>query len=61
VETEAQFELLMRMGCQQMQGYLLARPVSACQVETLLTRRWGVRHANQAVRLNCARLHSIAG
>jgi diguanylate cyclase len=61
VETEAQFELLMRMGCQQMQGYLLARPVSACQVEMLLTRRWGLRHANPPVRLNCARLHSIAG
>jgi diguanylate cyclase len=60
VETEAQFEMLLRMGCLQMQGYLLTRPVSACQVETLLTQRWGVRRAIQPVRLNCARLTSIA-
>jgi diguanylate cyclase len=60
VETEAQFELLVRMGCQQMQGYLLTRPVSACQVETLLIRRWGVRRTIRPVRLNCARLASIA-
>jgi EAL domain-containing protein (putative c-di-GMP-specific phosphodiesterase class I) len=61
VETEAQFELLLRMGCRQMQGYLLTRPVPACQVETLLTRRWGARQTNSPARLNCARLHSIAG
>ena len=60
VETEAQFDLLLRMGCQQMQGYLLTRPVSACQVETLLTQRWGVRRAIRPVRLNCTRLTSIA-
>jgi diguanylate cyclase len=50
VETEAQFELLRRMGCQQMQGYLLAHPVSAHQVETLFTRRWGARSAISPVR-----------
>ena len=61
VETEAQFEVLMRMGCQQMQGYLLARPVAACQVETLLARRWGARPQNNPNRLNCAKLHSISG
>ena len=61
VETEAQFEVLTRMGCNQMQGYLLTRPVSACQVETFLRRRWGARSVNSPVRLNCARLHSIAG
>ena len=60
VETEAQFELLLRMGCQQMQGYLLARPQSACQVETLLARRWGARRAIGPVRLNCAKLTSLA-
>jgi EAL domain-containing protein (putative c-di-GMP-specific phosphodiesterase class I) len=61
VETEAQFELLLRMGCQQMQGYLLAHPVSPCEVEILLARRWGARSAIGPVRLNGARLHSIAG
>jgi diguanylate cyclase len=60
VETEAQFELLLRMGCEQMQGYLLTRPVAACQVETLLGRRWGARGAIRPVRLNCAKLTSIA-
>jgi diguanylate cyclase len=60
VETEAQFELLVRMGCQQMQGYLLTRPVSACQVETLLARPWGTRRTTRPVRLNCTRLNSIA-
>ena len=61
VETEAQFELLLRMGCNQMQGYLLSRPVSACQVETFLKQRWGARSANNPARLNRAKLHSIAG
>jgi EAL domain-containing protein (putative c-di-GMP-specific phosphodiesterase class I) len=67
VETEAQFELLLRMGCQQLQGYLLARPVTSGEVEALLTRRWGVRSAVSSVgpvkpvRLNCVRFHSIAG
>jgi EAL domain-containing protein (putative c-di-GMP-specific phosphodiesterase class I) len=60
VETEAQFELLLAMGCQEMQGYLLARPVSACHVATLLTQRWGVRRAIRPVRLNHLRLASIA-
>ena len=67
VETEAQFELLLRMGCNQMQGYLLTRPVPACQVEAFLKRRWGerstVRPAGSPAspgRLDRARLHSIA-
>jgi EAL domain-containing protein (putative c-di-GMP-specific phosphodiesterase class I) len=60
VETEAQFELLLRMGCQQMQGYLLTHPVSADEVEALLTRRWGSRRAMSRVRSNSARLTSSA-
>jgi EAL domain-containing protein (putative c-di-GMP-specific phosphodiesterase class I) len=60
VETEAQFEWLLRMGCQQMQGYLLTRPVPACQVETLLTQQWGARRAIAPVRPNGARLALIA-
>jgi EAL domain-containing protein (putative c-di-GMP-specific phosphodiesterase class I) len=43
VETEDQFELLVQMGCQQMQGYLLTPPVSAPQAAALLTKRWGAR------------------
>jgi EAL domain-containing protein (putative c-di-GMP-specific phosphodiesterase class I) len=60
VETEAQFDLLLRMGCQQMQGFLLARPVSASQLQALLTQRWGVRRAVRPVRLNCARMSAVA-
>jgi EAL domain-containing protein (putative c-di-GMP-specific phosphodiesterase class I) len=63
VETEAQFELLLRMGCNQMQGYLLTRPVSACQVESFLQRRLGERSTVRPVspvRQSHARLHSIA-
>ncbi|MEJ0006962.1 MAG: EAL domain-containing protein [Steroidobacteraceae bacterium] len=60
VETEAQFDLLLSMGCQQMQGYLLTRPVPACKVETLLTQRWGARRHLGAATLNCARLNSLA-
>jgi EAL domain-containing protein (putative c-di-GMP-specific phosphodiesterase class I) len=60
VETEAQFDMLMRMGCQQMQGYLLTHPVPACEVQTLLAQRWGARRATRRMRLNCTRLTSIA-
>jgi EAL domain-containing protein (putative c-di-GMP-specific phosphodiesterase class I) len=45
VETEAQFELLLRMGCEQMQGFLLAVPVPSPKVESLLARPWGSRIA----------------
>jgi EAL domain-containing protein (putative c-di-GMP-specific phosphodiesterase class I) len=60
VETEAQFEWLLRMGCLQMQGYLLSRPVAACEVETLLRQRWGARRTSVPVRRNCANLALIA-
>lgn len=39
VETEAQRSLLVRMGVDQMQGYLFARPQPADQVIRLATRR----------------------
>jgi diguanylate cyclase len=60
VETEAQFEMLQRMGCQQMQGYLLARPVPSREVETLLTRRWGARRALSPVTVQASKWASIA-
>jgi EAL domain-containing protein (putative c-di-GMP-specific phosphodiesterase class I) len=37
VETEAQFGLLRRHGCQYAQGYLFARPLDAGQAKALLT------------------------
>jgi diguanylate cyclase (GGDEF)-like protein/PAS domain S-box-containing protein len=43
VETEDQFEMLQRLGCQQVQGYLLAPPACATDARTLLMSRWGAR------------------
>jgi diguanylate cyclase (GGDEF)-like protein len=43
VETEAQFEMLRELGCQQVQGFLTARPVCASEARELLKRNWGRR------------------
>jgi diguanylate cyclase len=43
VETEQQFQMLKQLGCQQVQGYLLARPVPQNVANGLLARRWGMR------------------
>jgi diguanylate cyclase (GGDEF)-like protein/PAS domain S-box-containing protein len=43
VETEQQLAMLQDLGCQQMQGYLLAVPAPANEARTLLGRRWGNR------------------
>ena len=39
VETEAQFALLQRNGCQYAQGYLFSKPVPQANAEQLLARR----------------------
>jgi EAL domain-containing protein (putative c-di-GMP-specific phosphodiesterase class I) len=57
VETEAQFELLLR--CQQMQSYLLTRPVSARQLATLRTRQWGARFAIKPVAAFIGGFHEL--
>ena len=38
VETDAQFELLRREGCTQVQGYLFSRPRPAAEVEAMLSK-----------------------
>jgi EAL domain-containing protein (putative c-di-GMP-specific phosphodiesterase class I) len=38
VETEAQVELLRKIGCDQAQGFLLAHPVPAEDVPAMLDR-----------------------
>jgi diguanylate cyclase (GGDEF)-like protein len=43
VETAAQFEMLRDLGCQQVQGYLTARPASATEARALLKSNWGRR------------------
>jgi EAL domain-containing protein (putative c-di-GMP-specific phosphodiesterase class I) len=60
VETEAQFEVLVRMGCQQMQGYLLTPPVCDHEAKLLLTQNWGARHAATRVMPDTARLSAHA-
>jgi EAL domain-containing protein (putative c-di-GMP-specific phosphodiesterase class I)/PAS domain-containing protein len=41
VETEAQFHMLLELGCLQAQGYLLARPMPAVQAQIALRKPWG--------------------
>jgi EAL domain-containing protein (putative c-di-GMP-specific phosphodiesterase class I) len=36
VETEAQREVLRKLGCSQMQGYLFSRPKPAAEIRPLL-------------------------
>ena len=43
VETAAQFEMLRKLGCQQVQGYLTARPANAPEARALLKSNWGRR------------------
>jgi EAL domain-containing protein (putative c-di-GMP-specific phosphodiesterase class I) len=43
VETEEQFQLLSRLGCPMVQGYLLGRPMSAKQAQIVLRKSWGNR------------------
>jgi EAL domain-containing protein (putative c-di-GMP-specific phosphodiesterase class I) len=45
VETEEQFAMLERLGCQQVQGYLLAKPLPAAEARALLMTPWGTRLA----------------
>jgi EAL domain-containing protein (putative c-di-GMP-specific phosphodiesterase class I) len=45
VETEQQFQLLKQLGCPQVQGYLLGRPVLQNEAKSLLAEKWGARFA----------------
>jgi EAL domain-containing protein (putative c-di-GMP-specific phosphodiesterase class I) len=45
VETEQQFALLERWGCQQVQGFLLAKPLPAAEARAVLRIPWGTRLA----------------
>jgi diguanylate cyclase (GGDEF)-like protein/PAS domain S-box-containing protein len=48
VETEQQLAMLKDLGCQQMQGYLLAVPAPAAEARALLGRRWGARRVSRS-------------
>jgi EAL domain-containing protein (putative c-di-GMP-specific phosphodiesterase class I) len=41
VETEAQAKILRSLRCEEMQGYLISRPVPEAELRTLLRRRAG--------------------
>jgi diguanylate cyclase (GGDEF)-like protein len=43
VETDVQFAMLDDLGCEQVQGYLLARPAPLAEARELIRRRWGAR------------------
>jgi diguanylate cyclase (GGDEF)-like protein len=48
VETEQQFEVLQQLGCPQIQGYLLARPMCQYDAKRMLAEKWGARYARPA-------------
>lgn len=41
VETGPQFQMLKELGCMQVQGYLLGRPMPAVQAQIALRKPWG--------------------
>jgi EAL domain-containing protein (putative c-di-GMP-specific phosphodiesterase class I) len=49
VESEAQLTMLSGMGCQQVQGYLLAMPACADEAKVLLEAAWGNRAPTHTV------------
>jgi EAL domain-containing protein (putative c-di-GMP-specific phosphodiesterase class I) len=54
VESETQLTMLIGMGCQQVQGYLLARPACAADAPTLLAANWGKRPMPLPVSAACS-------
>jgi EAL domain-containing protein (putative c-di-GMP-specific phosphodiesterase class I) len=59
VETEMQFQMLTELGCRQVQGYLLGRPMPAVQAQVALRKPWGnlpksVQHSKSMIRENYA-------
>ncbi len=53
VETEQQLEVLMQLGCTQVQGFLFGRPAPAKIAYGILKRRWGGRKAASSLGI-CA-------
>jgi EAL domain-containing protein (putative c-di-GMP-specific phosphodiesterase class I) len=61
VESEVQLTMLRRMGCQQVQGYLLALPGCADDARALLASSWGRRPIpNPISAAHCATASSNA-
>lgn len=61
VETEAQREILRRLGCSQMQGYLFSPAVPALQVRQLLSAQQALRPEGPRPPADCLPLRGVAG
>jgi EAL domain-containing protein (putative c-di-GMP-specific phosphodiesterase class I) len=46
IETEEQFDCLKRLGCEQIQGYLIGRPMPASQLFAAQPKKAGDRYAS---------------
>ena len=60
VETEEQLAMLTDMGCQQVQGYLLAPPVCAIEARPLMARSRGARRLPKSAIARPALVRSLA-
>jgi EAL domain-containing protein (putative c-di-GMP-specific phosphodiesterase class I) len=49
VETERQRDVLVRLGCDKLQGYLFAKPMSAATLEQWVMDRWSGLDAGRRV------------
>ncbi|HEY2229659.1 MAG TPA: bifunctional diguanylate cyclase/phosphodiesterase [Xanthobacteraceae bacterium] len=61
IETEEQRALVRLAGCDEMQGYLFARPVPREEIDRLLTRRNGSRNVTGKPTSNTAQSAARAG
>jgi EAL domain-containing protein (putative c-di-GMP-specific phosphodiesterase class I) len=60
VETEVQLQMLKDLGCPQVQGFLLGRPMLAEQAQAVLNKPWGNRPMRLADRVGIAADNSPA-
>jgi EAL domain-containing protein (putative c-di-GMP-specific phosphodiesterase class I) len=54
VETEVQLQMLADLGCHQVQGYLLGRPMPAEEAQAALSKPWGNRPVRRSERVGVA-------
>jgi sensor c-di-GMP phosphodiesterase-like protein len=52
VETEEQASLLLELGCNEMQGYLISRPVPPQQIPDLVRQQHHATHGEPANRVS---------
>jgi len=63
VETHAQLNVLRRMGCDTMQGYLLSRPLPESELSTFMAEHehthWAYAESDSAAQPTSAQLRSV--